>query len=184
MSSAGDNDQSLSIERILEWDRLLDVINYYELLGVSDTVPANCILEAYHRFALTFHPDTHFELSVELRQALTRIFQRGVEAYQVLINPSTREEYGRILATGKHRYFDSIRVPKLNLEAVMPTLHERCRSAGAKLEAQQAYRHFRRNELEQVERRLANALRFDGNANPDVEPCLEAVRMRIGHHPS
>ena len=183
MSNADDKPQSLLIERILEWDRLLDVINYYELLGVNDTASANNILDAYHRFALTFHPDTRVELSIELRQALTRIFQRGVEAYQVLINPSTREEYRRILATGKHRYFDSIRVPKLNLDAVLPTLHERCRSAGAKLETQQAYRHYQRNELEQVERRLANALRFDGNANPDVEPCLEAIRMRIQLQP-
>lgn len=176
MSFARDDTASRSRENILEWNLRLDALDYYEILGVEPSASATELLDAYHRFALTFHPDTRPDDSLEIRQALTRIFQRGVEAYRVLSNSTLRNEYEELHSHGKRRYFDSFRAPKLELPVALPTLHERCRSAGAKLEAQQAARAWFRNDLAQTEQRLLNALRYDGDTNADVEQCLNAVR--------
>jgi curved DNA-binding protein CbpA len=178
MSVTRDHDLPAYVQHILEWDRQLDVLDYYELLSVNRSVSDDELLDAYHRFALVFHPDAHPDCPPALRQALTRIFQRGVEAHQVLSNNSTRARYRELLARGIRRFSDSHHAPKMDLGQVLPTLHEHCRSAGAKLDAQQAARAWVRHEFEQVERKLLSALRFDGDANPDLEQCLVALRTR------
>src|SRR5512145_1907777 len=64
---------------ILLWDRTLDELDYFALLGVVPSSDTLDIERAYHHFALRFHPDCHPHGSPAIREALTRIFQRGVE---------------------------------------------------------------------------------------------------------
>ena len=164
---------------ILLWDQQLDELDYYTILGVTDQDSASDYERAYHRFALQFHPDCYPNHEPPIHNALTRIFQRGVEARRVLSDPQLHARYRMLLQQGKKRMLDDSPVESVDLAAELPHLHEGCRSAGAKLEAMAAARAFPRNNLEVVRQHLASALVFDGNANTLVRACLEAVEQSL-----
>jgi curved DNA-binding protein CbpA len=86
------------VERIFEWDSLLDDTNYYELLGLLEIADQPAIVRAFHEFAAAFHPDVHPGADAETAGAIRRVFQRGTEAYRVLARPELRAEYDLVLA--------------------------------------------------------------------------------------
>lgn len=175
MPGSRDHVENANVENILCWDQRLDALDYFELLAVSRDATEQELHTAYLRFALTFHPDTHPHATAPVRAALTRIFQRGVEAHQVLSNSDTARTYQQMRARGHRRFGEFRQLATYNLSQDLPTLHEQCRSAGAKIEALQAARAFSKGDLPQVEQRLLSALRFDGDSNADVERCLVAL---------
>jgi curved DNA-binding protein CbpA len=179
MSSPPADAELSSIDAILLWDAQLDELDYYTLLGVTDQASVLDYEQAYHRFALQFHPDCHPNDEAIVRDALTRIFQRGVEARRVLSDPELHARYRALHQRGIRRFLDDSPVVPLDLEEELPKLHEICRSAGAKLEAMAAARALSRHELDEVRRRLASALAYDGDTNPDVERCLSAVERAL-----
>ncbi|MEM6962827.1 MAG: DnaJ domain-containing protein, partial [Myxococcota bacterium] len=63
----------------------LDQLDYYTLLGLSTDANADQIRQAFHRFALRYHPDKYLRSddADTLRRA-NQIFSRGAEAYRVL----------------------------------------------------------------------------------------------------
>ncbi len=61
--------------------------DHYDVLGVSREASEETIRRAFRRLALLHHPDRSKEAGAAER------FKRIVEAYQVLTNPQTREEY-------------------------------------------------------------------------------------------
>lgn len=185
MSSPRDNDFDADDENILAWESRLSSLDYYELLGVTADTPLEELTAAYDRFALAFHPDTRPQCSPEIRRALTRVFQRGVEARQVLSDGHRKALYELARLRGERRLQPETSAPPVDLESALADLHVHCRSAGAKLDAQQAARAWARGDLEQVQRRLLSALRFDGNANLDVERCLQSLSAgRVSTYPS
>jgi hypothetical protein len=170
------NDDDAHSATILLWDRTLDDLDYYALLGVVPSSDTLDLERAYHHFALRFHPDSHSHCSPSIREALTRIFQRGVEARRVLDDPALRAQYRVLLAKGIRRLLADA-APPLDLEQELPGLHRNCRSAGAKLEAMAAAKAWQRHDLERVRHSLTAALRFDGDANADLERMLHALTL-------
>lgn len=83
-------------------DEHLDRMDYYALLGVARDDVAARIREAFHKFALRFHPDQHLDDAAAQRRAL-RIFKRGAEGYRVLLDPTLRARYDAALARGEVR---------------------------------------------------------------------------------
>ena len=161
--------------RIIEWDTRINRLTYEEILGVSsDASVAEC-RDAYYRFACAFHPDLHTQADDTLRQALTRVFQRGVEAYRVLTHPHLRSRWKRERDLGAVRLADLYVTPQIDLNRVLPDLHLDCRSAGAKLAAKQAAESFTRGDLGRARSCLQTALIYEGGANPDLERCLGAM---------
>ena len=161
--------------RIIEWDTRIDRLSYEEILGVSsDASVAEC-REAYYRFARAFHPDVHKQVNDTLRQALTRIFQRGVEAYRVLTHPDLRSRWMRERELGAVRLADTGVAPQIDLNRMLPDLHLDCRSAGAKLAAKQAAASFMRGDFGHTRSCLQTALVYEGGANPDLQQCLDAL---------
>lgn len=79
----------------------LDQLDYYTLIGVPMGASADEIREAFHTFALKFHPDNHG--ATEKVARATRIFRRGTEAYRVLRDPVQRKAYDEALAGGRLR---------------------------------------------------------------------------------
>ncbi len=88
----------------------LDQLDYYTLLGVAPGANADAIREAFHTFALKFHPDNHGGTANEARA--TQIFRRGTEAYRVLRDPAKRKSYDETLKEGNLRLREDQARPK------------------------------------------------------------------------
>ncbi len=166
-----------SRQRVLEWDSKLDRLNYEQVLAVPDDASIESCREAYYRFARAFHPDAHVGADATMLAALTRIFQRGAEAYRVLTDPVLRARWNIAKRSGASRLRESSRAPSFDVRSELSSLHPHCRSAGAKLCAQQAANLFSKERLEACADQLRNALLYEGGANPYVARCLEAVEL-------
>lgn len=175
MARHGDDTPVLDVTNICAWEDRLDTLTYHEILNVSDSADGLECERAYHHFALQFHPDCYPELPVEIRHAITRIFQRGVEARRVLCDPELRRRYAQQVLLGETRLIDDKPAVRIDLGTALVTLHESCRSAGAKLQAMAAARAHQRGDMAQVRRLLLQALAFDGDANASIRECVDAL---------
>ncbi|MBT8491869.1 MAG: J domain-containing protein [Deltaproteobacteria bacterium] len=83
---------------------LLDEISYYRLLSLQQNATERDIKGAYYRLAGRLHPDLYGKtLDAELRQKLTTVYSRVVEAYKVLTDGRKRKIYDLQLGRGKVR---------------------------------------------------------------------------------
>ena len=79
--------------------RMLDRMDYYQLLHLHRDAVAGEVKQAYHATSRAFHPDANRHLEPELRAAVAVIAKRVSEAYSVLRNPRRRQAYDRRLET-------------------------------------------------------------------------------------
>jgi len=99
----------------------LDAYTYYELLNVAQTASVDEIQQAFHRMALTMHPDRHQRDSdQQLRSKLYAIYKRLAEGYRVLSNHQTRMEYDSGLVGGQRRLVKVERKRNRNPEDELP----------------------------------------------------------------
>lgn len=98
--------------RIMMAAAQLDRASYYELLSVPRGATRQQLQQAFHRFALAYHPDRHIDEAPEVREAAKKIFERGVEAYSVLRDPKAAKVYDDLLNQGGRRlgaeHFESL----------------------------------------------------------------------------
>lgn len=64
--------------------------NYYQVLHIPVNASLSDIKKAYRQLALVFHPDKHPDPLIAIPK-----FNEIKEAYQVLVNPSSRRDYDR-----------------------------------------------------------------------------------------
>jgi curved DNA-binding protein CbpA len=82
----------------------LERYSYYELLNLSSDASPDEIREAFHRMALSVHPDRfHTCPDVDLRSKVYAIYKRMTEGYRVLMDSPARREYDQGLAAGQLR---------------------------------------------------------------------------------
>jgi len=79
--------------------KLLDELDYYQLLEVDPQAPASEIKRAYYAASRRFHPDANRHLQGGDRFALEQIAKRTREAYQVLRDGRRRRAYDEQLAS-------------------------------------------------------------------------------------
>lgn len=156
-----------------DWLEVLDLSNYYEILGLLEICDDAAIQEAFHRFCATFHPDQHRGESAEHRAQVTRIFKRGAEAYRVLRDPELRARYDLALSAGKLR-LEEAAGPDLS-ERSLPAL---CRTPAGRLHAGHAEDHLHRSELEAALTCLERALDAEGD-NPALLERRDALRQLL-----
>jgi curved DNA-binding protein CbpA len=172
-----------TLEALAAWEDVLDDSSYYELLGVLEICDYEALRQAYHEFALIFHPDLYRGESDAIQQRARRIFQRGTEAYRVLSDRDLRVKYDMALTQGKRRLEEAL-LPR-GSEPPPPTsvrsrpLDELARSAGAKLAAQKAAKLIEKGDLAGAKAELEKAMQFDGNANPGLKERIEMLEMAL-----
>lgn len=97
-------DEAQFKNRIEQIHRDLDQYNYYELLNLTQEAQIEDIRSAFHRMALSMHPDQfHNHADSDLKEKVYAIYKRIAEGYHVLMEPRTRREYDQKLASGELR---------------------------------------------------------------------------------
>jgi curved DNA-binding protein CbpA len=162
-------------ERLLAWDDVLDDANYYEILGLLEIADEDAVRKAFRQFSLAFHPDAHPEAEAEIEQRLRRLFQRGAEAYRVLVDPTLRAEYDLALAKGQTR----LGVRAAAAATGVKSLDDLCRSASGKLHAREADRLISTGDLAGAKRRLLQAIRCEVDPDPELDVRLDALDLAL-----
>ena len=79
--------------------RLIEDLDYYQVLRVPRTASSEAVRAAYHHQSRAFHPDRYLAAGdPALREAVNTIAKRIKEAYAVLRHPEKRPFYDQILA--------------------------------------------------------------------------------------
>jgi DnaJ-class molecular chaperone len=87
-------------ERVMAWVKVLDQLDYYQLLQVDPKSTMGQIRKAYHSQSRLFHPDRYFHLEDgEVKQGIYKISKRVTEAYVTLRDPQKRSYYDTQLAS-------------------------------------------------------------------------------------
>lgn len=96
-------------QRILSFYDRLEKDTYYELLGIPRDAPQKEIKAAYFTLSREYHPDRFFRRDIgDFRWRLESIFKKLTEAYQVLYNPQTREDYNKTIPA-EQKHFEQVR---------------------------------------------------------------------------
>uniref|UniRef100_A0A5B7BU03 J domain-containing protein n=1 Tax=Davidia involucrata TaxID=16924 RepID=A0A5B7BU03_DAVIN len=86
---------------------LMEMMSFYELLGISETGTLVEIKQAYKQLARKYHPDVSPPDRVD---EYTQRFIRVQEAYETLSDPRQRALYDRDMARGLHLAFSARRL--------------------------------------------------------------------------
>jgi DnaJ-class molecular chaperone len=73
--------------------RIMDELDYYQLLHLEPSASPRDIKLAFHASSRSFHPDANRHLDEDLRSAVADIAKRVTEAYQVLRDARRRNAY-------------------------------------------------------------------------------------------
>jgi curved DNA-binding protein CbpA len=171
--------EAANLRRLFEWRSVIDEATYYELLGVSESASSEEIKGAWHRFALAFHPDGHLDHGPEALVAAREVFQRGAEAYRVLMNRQLRGKYDMALAKGLSRLDAPSDAPPSKSVSKVKTLEDLSRSAAAKLCARRADELISTGDLRSAQKELKMAIYHDGGKNQDLDERLEALDLAL-----
>ncbi len=87
-------EEDLFIKKVNELYEKIDSMNYFELLGVSDDAGIKTITKRYFELTREFHPDKAYNYSdMSLKEKLTGLVNAITKAYNVLKDPSLKEQY-------------------------------------------------------------------------------------------
>lgn len=167
------------LDRLATWAEVIDDSNYYEILGVLELADGPAIQEAFHQFALAFHPDMHCGASALERKAAEYVFRRGAEAYRVLSDPELRARYDLALARGSLRLVAGEAGGRASGASSLQSLEDVCKTPAARLSARRADECIGRNNLRDARQLLREALTLDGYDNPALEERIEALEMLL-----
>ncbi len=151
--------------------------SYYEILEIPMSASPADIKEAFHGFALKFHPDQYVEEDPKLGLTAAEIFKRGVEAYRTLSRPGLRTKYDANLAKGKLRYVQG-EIEEKKAAPRRKALFEIARTPRAKQFAVKADRFIAAGKLEDARIALVTALGDDFD-NLELQGRLEALQQAI-----
>ncbi|CAG0957837.1 Chaperone protein DnaJ [Myxococcaceae bacterium] len=156
--------------------RMLDDLDYYELLEAPRGASGAAIRDAYHAASRRFHPDACRHLDPEVRASIERIAKRVTEAYSVLRDPRRRRLYDERIASGCAE-----RRLQLVESAAVATQRSREEREGRTPQGRrffaQAVSDLARGETASAIRNLQMALTFEPG-NPVFEERLVALRAR------
>jgi len=155
--------------------RILDELNYYQLLHIERSDGSPQIKRGYHETFRMFHPDAHRQRDPELQDAIRCIAKRITEAYSVLRDPRRRQVYDRRLDAGNGV---RMQLAEAQAEAGRAQAQRRGTTPQGRQYFDLAQLDLRRNDLAAAERNLQTALTFEpGNAG--FREQLNEVRSKL-----
>jgi DnaJ-class molecular chaperone len=153
--------------------KILDELDYYQLIHVSPSASPSRVKEAYYATSRAFHPDANRHLESELQNAVAKVAKRITEAYSVLRDPRRRQAYDRRLESGAGV---RMQLAEAQAEAGRRSTEE---LQGRTREGRQyfnlALADLRRKDFLAAERHLRTALTFEPD-NSVFKQQLESVR--------
>jgi curved DNA-binding protein CbpA len=155
----------------------LDRLDYYTLLRVAEDAPADAIREAFHGFALRYHPDRFAAAPAAQRERAAQIYRRGAEGYRVLMNPASRRAYDEGLRRGELRM-----KPEQQRRRESPSPRSgrlTVRSPRARPFATKALQAFRKGDYKAAKLNLKMALQHEPD-NALLKARLADVEQRLG----
>jgi len=154
--------------------RIVEELDYYQLLHIDPSATAQQIRSAYHECSRSFHPDAHRQTDSELRRSVEQIAKRVTEAYSVLRHPERRRAYDRQLAAGS-----GVRIQLAAAEATARTA--RSEQSGRTAQGRQYWSRVRadleRKDVASALRNLQTALSFEPD-NAAFRELLAELRPR------
>jgi len=78
--------------------RLMEELDYYQILEVPRDAPGSAVKSGYHTVSRRYHPDANRALTGEARRNIEDIAKRVTEAYSVLRDARRRQAYDGQLA--------------------------------------------------------------------------------------
>jgi curved DNA-binding protein CbpA len=157
--------------------RIVDELDYYQLMHVRRGASAREVKAAYYSTSRAFHPDANRHLGSELREAVETITKRVTEAYAVLRNPRRRQAYDQLLEQGK-----SVRMQLAEAEAAAD--RQALENEGRTPQGRQYYNLAKANieqqNWEAAARDLQTALTFEPD-NAMLRERFAEVRKKLGY---
>jgi len=156
--------------------RILDELDYYELLQVERGAEVSAIKRAYHQSSRSFHPDVNRHLKGDVGEAARRIAMRISEAYSVLRDPRRRRAYDQRLDAGREV---RIQLAEARSEAGREAVQQR---AGRTPQGRQFFKlaeaALARQDLVSAANNLQTALTFEPD-NQSFQQMLGEVRAKL-----
>ena len=164
---------------ILALGRIIDELDYYQLLHLKNGATAVQVKQAYYSSSRVFHPDGHRRAEPALREAVERISKRVTEAYSVLRDPRRRQAYDRKLGSG-----EGCRMPlaEADAEASRSTQQRDGKTAQGRQFYRLAQGALEKNDLQAASRNLQTALAMEPD-NQGFKDELAELRRRLIHGP-
>ena len=85
------------LEEITYFSGNMDSYDYYEFFGLPQNAPLADIKKKYITMARKYHPDKFRNIPADIREKAYEITKRANEAYSVLMNPSRKVIYDKML---------------------------------------------------------------------------------------
>jgi curved DNA-binding protein CbpA len=155
--------------------RIMEELDYYQLMDVPRGASAREVKAAYYASSRAFHPDANRHLTPDLRDAVAKIAKRVTEGYAVLRDPRRRQAYDRQLDEGR-----GIRIQLAEAQAKGD--QQARESEGRTPQARQYYRLARtaleRGDWSAVARNIQTALTFEPD-NASFREMLDEARAKL-----
>lgn len=155
--------------------RIMDELDYYQLLHVNPEASSSEIRKAFHDSSRHYHPDANRQLAPDLREQCGRISKRITEAYCVLRDSRRRKAYDAKRAEGA-----SLRI-QLAEARQSHTTQQKAERRGATPQGRQyhakAEAEIKAGNLAAAIRHLQMALTFEAG-NAGFKAMLDELRAR------
>lgn len=161
--------------------KLVNELDYYQLLEIPREAPASAVKRAYHAIARRLHPDANRDLPGPERAALESVARRVCEAYQVLRDGRRRRAYDAQLAAGSGT---RIRLAEAEAQAEREAVaHHLGRTPNGRRYFNLARGDIDRGDFAGAQRNLRTALTFEPD-NAFFRKKLDEVSAALKNAPS
>jgi DnaJ-class molecular chaperone len=154
--------------------RIVDELDYFQLLHLERGATASEVKEAYYQSSRAFHPDANRHLEPKHQVAVAKIAKRVTEAYSVLRDPRRHQAYLRHLESG-----DGVRMQlaEAQAEASRVSAEDQGRTPQGRQFYTLATADLQRGDFLAAARNLQMALTFEPD-NEFFKTQLTAARAR------